>query len=517
MKLLSARAFTLIETLVALAIMAVIVVVSIASLPQFLGARSLDAAVSDTISLLEEARQLTLASKDPDPNDGIIEGSQYGVYFSTATSPHSATLFSGSSFNPASPGNAKKTIQYSGVEISQINFANTALKNSVVFNRLTGATNNGGSITFRDKRTGKQKGVSVADQGNISTGNNLTQLGWTKKKTITLNNPTSSSLQNFPVLIRLSEPKIEYDDFLSTNDYDLQFLDADDATILDYEIEKWDPAGESIVWVRVPTLQSGTDTIYMYYGKSDIANTLENKTKVWDSNYVAVWHLKDYKDSTAYGHHGIEGSGQSNALQAMGIIGYAQEFSGTQKIKVANTSALKIIGDLAIELWFNSDKNEGPYTYGILLKNYGCYIYNCDGYGLGFLPTGTDINGTTFTRSMAGYLSDGGDPWSPFGNNTYKKDTDTFLALRRSANTVHMQKYDADSALEASLPITGVTYNQPNGANLYLGMLSDNDTSLWVYDGIIDEVRISNVARSSDWIKASYENQKSGSTFVTIE
>jgi hypothetical protein len=37
------------------------------------------------------------------------------------------------------------------------------------------------------------------------------------------------------------------------------------------------------------------------------------------------------------------------------------------------------------------------------------------------------------------------------------------------------------------------------------------------YDGKMDEVRISTVARSSDWMKLSYENQKMGSTVVVIE
>ncbi len=32
----------------------------------------------------------------------------------------------------------------------------------------------------------------------------------------------------------------------------------------------------------------------------------------------------------------------------------------------------------------------------------------------------------------------------------------------------------------------------------------------------MDELRISSTARSADWIKLSYENQRTGSTYVTI-
>jgi hypothetical protein len=36
------------------------------------------------------------------------------------------------------------------------------------------------------------------------------------------------------------------------------------------------------------------------------------------------------------------------------------------------------------------------------------------------------------------------------------------------------------------------------------------------FDGILDELRLSNTVRSADWIKLNYENQKSGQTFVTV-
>jgi hypothetical protein len=35
------------------------------------------------------------------------------------------------------------------------------------------------------------------------------------------------------------------------------------------------------------------------------------------------------------------------------------------------------------------------------------------------------------------------------------------------------------------------------------------------WDGILDEVRVSNVARSADWIKLDYESQKEGAKLVS--
>ena len=35
------------------------------------------------------------------------------------------------------------------------------------------------------------------------------------------------------------------------------------------------------------------------------------------------------------------------------------------------------------------------------------------------------------------------------------------------------------------------------------------------WDGILDEVRVSNVARSADWIKLDFESQKEGAKLVS--
>jgi len=46
--------------------------------------------------------------------------------------------------------------------------------------------------------------------------------------------------------------------------------------------------------------------------------------------------------------------------------------------------------------------------------------------------------------------------------------------------------------------------------------IGNNKASTWDHDGTIDEVRISNVARSSDWIDASYNNQNNPGGFYTV-
>ena len=49
----------------------------------------------------------------------------------------------------------------------------------------------------------------------------------------------------------------------------------------------------------------------------------------------------------------------------------------------------------------------------------------------------------------------------------------------------------------------------------YLDVRLGNDHSGRRLNGSMDEARISSVGRSADWIKASYDNQKTSSTFLT--
>ncbi len=73
-----------------------------------------------------------------------------------------------------------------------------------------------------------------------------------------------SALANFPVLVRISPERISgfsYAD-CAADGADVAFRDAQ-GNLLDREIDTWDPNGESLVWVCVPSL-SGTATSFTF-------------------------------------------------------------------------------------------------------------------------------------------------------------------------------------------------------------------------------------------------------------
>ena len=114
---------------------------------------------------------------------------------------------------------------------------------------------------------------------------------------ITVNGvPENVTLTDFPLLVRLSETAItgfSYEDFQGSNGSDIRFETAD-GTGLAYEVDTWNETGESLVWVKVPTLAKG-NVLTMRYGSD--APDANAPTAVW-ANYVAVYHGNDLTCAT---------------------------------------------------------------------------------------------------------------------------------------------------------------------------------------------------------------------------
>ena len=112
---------------------------------------------------------------------------------------------------------------------------------------------------------------------------------------------------NFPVLVRLSTAitGFDYGDFYNAKVtptdpnalklVDIGFVDAE-GNGLAYDIDTWNTNGESLVWVNLPRMTSGTE-FAMWYRSSKTGKAL-NPDNVW-TNYAGVWHFReDYGPET---------------------------------------------------------------------------------------------------------------------------------------------------------------------------------------------------------------------------
>ena len=101
----------------------------------------------------------------------------------------------------------------------------------------------------------------------------------------------SSPLSGFPVLVRISAGSpsgFAYSDLHSPSDgADLGFVDMG-GNGLPFEIDTWNPAGTSLIWVRLPTMTNGTQFV-MCWGSDTSGKTVCNANP-W-SAYTGVWHM----------------------------------------------------------------------------------------------------------------------------------------------------------------------------------------------------------------------------------
>ncbi|MBI2673814.1 MAG: DUF2341 domain-containing protein [Candidatus Zambryskibacteria bacterium] len=343
--------------------------------------------------------------------------------------------------------------------------------------------------------------------------------GYNERKKITIDRTEvsgSSALVNFPVLISLTNNDLKTiangGKVANSNGYDIIFTDSDGTTKFDHEIEKYNGStGQFISWVRIPSLSSNADkVIYMYYSNSSVSASQENRTAVWNSNYKGVWHMHNTsspaRDSTVNGYNGTAFG--TISFNATGKINSATRYNSTQQYG----------DDAHLNLGRNLDISSLPFTISAWVNpdnfNYFHTIFaKRDTY---------NINDMRFDLIM--------------DQGSYKNPGSILLQSGFS------WEGGADLASDYTLPAgqwTYVTVVPTSGAtNLYInGQFQENMGSFWLgtdssaesfigktpdglgpdqYAGNIDELRISSVARSADWIKTEYNNQSNPSGFANI-
>jgi len=329
---------------------------------------------------------------------------------------------------------------------------------------------------------------------------------WSYRKKISINSSqVPSDLTNFPVLVSITS-----DGDLSANAQG----DGDDILFtigvskLNHEIEHFNgSSGELKAWVNVTGISSSFDTeIYMYYGNADCSSQ-QNVSGVWDSNYVLVQHLDEtsgsHYDSTSYGNHGTVGPGV--VQDAIGQIGGADNFSGTQDhVNVSDSSSLDLSTGGTLEAWIKINS----YTdfAGVIHKG-DRRDWSDEAYSLQFWysPVGRVTLYVYGTSTQA-----------QLDSNTVL-DTGNWHHVVGTWDQSGMQ-ICVNGDLDTTGTQTTVARNTSGGVNIG-SQLDEEYNSTYLncpFDGLMDEIRISNIARSADWVKTCYNNQYRPATFHSI-
>jgi len=334
---------------------------------------------------------------------------------------------------------------------------------------------------------------------------------WGYRNTITLNNPTATALTDFPVRIRL-DSSFDYAS-AKADGSDLRFVDADGVTVLSHEIESWNVGGESYVWVKVPNVASGGDSITLYYGNETAAAPAS--AGVWSNGYRAVYHFGSdpgalpggVVDSTGNGLHGDNvGATFTTAAPPANVNGGALDFDPavvSDHVDLGPGAYLNNVASATLAAWINPDALSGSqHIVGVTSGTSASAsraALELAGDEIRVIAKPLDAVAslsvtTTAANLLAGQwyhlaavivFAAGSITVHVNGGSAAGGYSETFTGLAMSSNT------DSTDSLSATL---GVNEN-----------LSANPLGI-PYGGLMDDVTISTVARSPDEIRAYYEN-----------
>jgi hypothetical protein len=372
--------------------------------------------------------------------------------------------------------------------------------------------------------------ATIAGAGDYST--------WAKYRVVTLNTTgiTATAVKKIPVALRFNVAG-QFDMFTGStaalaNGADIRVTKADGTTDVPFEIESWTTgaSGSGLLWVLLDSVPANSASAYglrVYWNKAAVT-TMSSSSAVFDTanGYLAVWHFNqaagaNLVDATVNAYSAVPtGTPTDNAAS---VLGNGKVFDGATHYTVGTGSTLSLnteTGPYTITAWSNPTSCGSRITIASKYAN-----DNSEGtrqFALQTGPTSTNYRMTNNPTSFSNLTS----------NNEFVADatgacleaTWTFLAGAYNTNGAPPSA-DATGAafvtlsVDGGTPVTGVTANQGTGTSIGTNapFLIGNITSMDRYmNGTIDELTVSKVARSDDFIKLSYETQKIGATAVTV-
>ena len=288
-----------------------------------------------------------------------------------------------------------------------------------------------------------------------------------------------------------------------------------DNTELAYEIQHWDPAAKlAEIWVKVDTVR-GNDSaqfITMFWG-NPAAQATSDGAAVFDTalGFQGVWHLQEPAKNAApdaTGNHYDGVASDTAPTPVSGVIGFAQQFNGVSNfISIIGTANSKLNfsenGTYSLSAWVkvNPFPNQSSvivskqlYQYSLQLRNDNFWEFHIFDNSVGFESTASPAAAGVWTHVEG-----------------VRSGTDQYLYV----NGALCASIAADTMQPGSPAYSRITAN-----DVCIGRLPviNSQGQTWRYfTGAIEEVRISSVARSADWIKLCYMNQRPDDKLVIFK
>ena len=323
-----------------------------------------------------------------------------------------------------------------------------------------------------------------------------------------------NAVANFPALVRLSNGVGGFN-YARLSDEgatfgDIHFQDAS-GNELPFEIDTWNPEGESLFWVKMPSLSRGAKIFLAYgveYTPEESADLL--RAGVW-AGMTGVWHLGKmasgyYGNSANQDMDTLRGKDNNSIGVASGVIGTARTIStdaadvkNGQAIVVSNNDLLDLGDSFAVSVWLKYKSGQNPgWDRVISRKN----AYNSDDGWEITLSSGNssniDVRGSNSKSGGAGFFS------SPVNDGNWHYVTAVYSEEKvfLYENGVFRLEVGIESAADNNQDLSF-------GNNAAKGEVT--------FKGTLDEIRLGAGSLSADRIKADYETVADPEFFVASE
>jgi biopolymer transport protein ExbB len=292
----------------------------------------------------------------------------------------------------------------------------------------------------------------------------------------------SGTALEVPLLIRLSLGNFSYFNDTKPDGSDFRLVAGDDKTPLKFHFEKYDVANQmALLWVRVPQITGGakSDKLYAYYGNPDAPNAAD-VPGTYDVSQVLVLPFSESSglpaDLTAYKNNP---SGSTAQLTSASLIGGGAKFAGSESITVPASASLRLLPDqgLTASTWLRIEQAQQATV--LQLADQGKFV-------------ALAVNGSR----MEARASFGGAPVvvAQTADLTLGQWHHVALSVGGGKLTLYV-----DGAAAGSSPVTPAEI----AGTLTIGSASGTG----FLNGELDEVEVSKIARSADWIKAAARSQ----------
>ena len=332
------------------------------------------------------------------------------------------------------------------------------------------------------------------------------------KVSITVAKTVADTEAGVPVPVRLAENNPVGFSYADCDPTQMRFGDEKYAPI-PFEVDTWNPQGESLVWVKVP-LAEGTKINLVYNGTATVAN---DPSAVW-GDYTGVWHFETLDESVKVTN--AQGT-YPNSTAAEGIDGNVSTYSVPGEpgrfgncFRVNDSTGFKVGNFNKGGVWVNDAGTASPVDGGENFTisgwfKHGNFQYYWDHF---FYKRAASGNGGTPNNAFAIEIDSGsGNTAKPLprgssgtgravtlSNNLL--DTWGYITFAYDGTTCHVYE---NGVLRGDVTITKCI---DNDSPLVFGdnstVTAGNGDAAW--NGWIDEVRFAKGTKSAEFIAAEY-------------